>query len=259
MDTLRKPFLWLALVLVLAAVLLEIGGLALLQGPASSAASLAALLPAEGEVREAYDDLDPAQVQKILTQKKPPGLAIPALALLNGILLFTVSLMTVSLLISQRLHARLQGVATLIFALIMLLAAIALLFQSLIKTLAMITLFLAAPFGTLAYLAIYGFFNTGGASLVLGLLMTLNLAFVIALLVAQQRFLQNKGLVMMILTTLVAIIIANFLHGFVPGFLVSISDGIAAIIVAILAFIWALVLLISAIVAVVKALRVDRA
>ena len=119
----------------------------------------------------------------------------------------------------------------------------------------MISLFLSAPFGTLAYLAIYGFFNRSGATIILSLIMTLRIGFVACLLLAQQRMLQNKGLVWMILTSFLATIVISFLHGLVPIILVSITDMVAAIIAAVLAAIWAIILLIFSISAVIKALR----
>jgi hypothetical protein len=89
--------------------------------------------------------------------------------------------------------------------------------------------------------------------------MALKIGFVVLLVMAHQRFLENKGLVLIILTSFLATIILSFLHGIVPRFLVSITDDIGAIIIAILAAIWSLFYLIGAIPAVIKALRVDKA
>ena len=55
----------------------------------------------------------------------------------------------------------------------------------------LISLLLAVPFGTIVYLAIYGFFNRGGASATLSLLMLLKIVFAVCLVVAEQRFLQK--------------------------------------------------------------------
>jgi VanZ family protein len=85
--------------------------------------------------------------------------------------------------------------------------------------------------------------------------MGLKLGFVVCLLLAHQRFLQNKGLVLLVLTSLLANLIIGFLHNFVPLPLVSITDAIGAIVVAILAVIWALVLLIFAIISIIKAIH----
>ena len=124
----------------------------------------------------------------------------------------------------------------------------------------MLALFLAPPFGTLAYLALFGFFPKGvGAGRCSSTLMALKLAFCVVLFLAQQRFVQNKGLVLLVLTSLVTNILITFLLGIVPSVLVSITDAIAAIIVAIVAIIWAIVMLVIAIIAVIRSARFDRA
>ena len=83
--------------------------------------------------------------------------------------------------------------------------------------------------------------------------MFLKVAFAVVLVLAQQRFLQNKGFVLIIVTSLIANIVIGFLHGLVPVILVSITDAVAAIIVLVLALIWAVFLLIGSIPAIVKA------
>ena len=119
----------------------------------------------------------------------------------------------------------------------------------------MVTLLLAFPFGTIAYLIIWGSFPRGEAAAVLALLMFLKLVFAGTLVAAQPRFVQNKGLVALVLTSLVANVVVAFLHALVPGVLVSILDAVAAIVVAIVAIVWAIVLLIGSIPAIVTAVR----
>jgi hypothetical protein len=109
-------------------------------------------------------------------------------------------------------------------------------------------------FGMIVYLIIYGFFDRTGANVTLSLLMMLKLAFAACLILAHQRFIQNKGLVLIILTSLAANIIVSFLHAIVPVPLVSITDGIAAIVLFVLVIVWAAFFLVGSIVAVVKAL-----
>lgn len=258
MDTLRKPFFIAALALLVLALLVELGAVEFLRAPVGNTTSLTALVAGDPDLREALNDLDPNEIQNILSQPKPPGLAIRDLALVDVLLVFTVGLIGASLLISQRLQARVQGCATLIVSLIVLILSIVAIIAALVLLLLMVSLFLAAPFGTLAYLAIYGFFNRAGANVVLGLTLSLKIAAVVCLVLAQQRFLQNRGLVLLILTSLLAALIVGFLHGLVPVILVSITDAIAAIIVSILALIWALFMLIGSLIAVIRALRVDR-
>ena len=193
------------------------------------------------------------------TDLPSPGKGIPYLALVDGLLLFTMLLIALSLLIPERVHGRVQGIATLIFSLLLLLGAIALIFVAVGLLVLMLSLFLSIPFGTIAYMAAFADFKVGAARGTLGALMTLKIVFAVALVLSQQRFLENKGLILLILTSLLANVIISILHGFVPGFLVSITDDIGAIVVGILAAIWALVFLIGSIKSVIKALRVDRA
>ena len=117
----------------------------------------------------------------------------------------------------------------------------------------MIALFTAFPFGTIVYLIIFGFFDRTGANVTLSLLMMLKLGFAACLILAHQRFIQNKGLVLIVLTSLAANIIISFSHAIVPVPLVSITDGIAAIVVFVLVVLWAAFFLVGSIVAVTKA------
>lgn len=253
MDTLRKPFFIAAIVLSILTVLVEMGsGLALRAKTADTGALLAQAGKVSG-MAEHLDKIDPSTMGD-LQQRKPPGVGIPLMAFLDGLIVFTVGLMGAQFFLGERLQGRIQGIVTLIVSLLVLLAAIVAIFLTLAKVLIMVGLFLAVPFGTLAYLAIWGFFNTGAAKAALGLLMALKLGLGACLVLAHQRFLQNKGLVLIILTSLLANIVVSFLHALVPSILVSITDGIAGLIVLILAAIWAIFLLIGSIISVVKAI-----
>jgi hypothetical protein len=260
MESLRKPFFIAALILIALTILAEVGTLGILRGNGEPG-SLDSVLPPDGELAATLDELDEeqrAELDVLAAQGKPPGMAIPYMALLDGLLLFTIALMSVGMLVRERIHSRIQGAATLLFSLLIIIAAIGLILVAVATLLMMIALLLAVPFGTLVYLVRYGFFNRGGASVALGLLMSLKLGFAICLALAQQRFLENKGLVLLILTSFVANVIVSFLHGIVPRFLVSITDGVGAIVVAVLAALWAIFLLVGSIGSVVKALRFDR-
>src|SRR5205823_3915511 len=101
--------------------------------------------------------------------------------------------------------------------------------------------------------------NRAGADIALSLIMLLKLGFSGSLVLAQQRFLESKRLVLLILTSLLGNVIVSFLHGIVPGLLVSITDAIAAIIIGIVAVIWGIILLIGSIISIIKIVRLDRA
>jgi hypothetical protein len=187
-----------------------------------------------------------------------PGMAIPYLAFLDGLLLLTAFLMGSSLIIPERIHGRVQGLVQLLCSLAVLIFGFLAGLVAFVLLMVMVGLFLAAPFGTLAYLAIWGSFDRGGASATLALLMALKLGFGIALVIAQQRFLTNKGLVLLVLTSLLANVIIAFLHGFLPSILTSITDALSAIIVAVLAFLWALFMFLWSIPAVLKSIRLEK-
>lgn len=258
-GSLRTPFLVIAVIAALLVVGVE-GGSFL--GVEISAPPTAGLLDALDQARQMDDDIDlsASDLRAIFNENPPPpGIGISYLALLDGLVLFTLLLMAAALLLPQRVHGRLQGILTLVVAFFTLLGALALAFLALGKVVVMLSLLLAPPFGTLAYMAIYGFFNRGGAATFLSLSMSLKLVMAVLLVLAHQRFLQNKGLVLLLVTSLVGALITGFLHGFVPLFLVSITDAVAAIINAILAMLWALFLLVGAVVSLLKILRLDRA
>lgn len=254
MDKLRKPFFVAALVVIIVTVLVEVGG---------GKALRAKLVKPAGPMREEFthvagvgnhlDEMDPGTLDK-LSQSRPPGVGIPFLAFIDGLILFTTGLMGAQFLIGERVQGRIQGVASFIVALLTLLGSVVLIFITVAKLLLMIGLFLAIPFGTLVYLVIWGSFNTSAASATLGVLLTLKLAFAICLVLAHQLFLQNKGLVLIFLTSLLANFVVSFLHALVPSVLVSITDSIAGIVVLILAAIWAVFLLIGSIISIFKAI-----
>ncbi len=244
MDNLRTPLLLLAIFLVIVIVGVELGS-TLISAPIPGQAT--DLLPPE--------ERDVAQSVKPGQTKAPPGLGIPYMALVDGIVLFTAALIGSSLVVSKSAQARVQGCATTIFSLIIIISALVMIFTAIALVILMVALLISVPFGTIIYLIIYGFFNTGSASAILSLLMMLKIGFLVCLLAANQRFLQNKGLILILLTSLLANVIVSILHGLVPGFLVSITDAIAAIIVAILAVIWAIILLIGSIGSITKALK----
>jgi len=247
MERLRTPFFIVAMVAAGLAVLVELGATYLIGGSATTGAlaqqsgDLGLTVPGGGQV------------------EVPPGLAVPYLALIDVIVVFTVALMGAGMLIPDRIHGKLQGVATLIAAIVLILVAIVLLFVAVGKLILMVTLLLAFPFGTIAYLIIWGSFPRGDAAVVLSLLMFLKLVFAGALVAAQQRFTQNKGLVALVLTTLVANLVAAILHAVVPGIIVSITDAIAAIVFAIVAIVWGLVLAIGSIPGILNAIRASAA
>jgi len=126
---------------------------------------------------------------------------------------------------------------------------------ALIKLMIMVALLLSIPFGTLVYLIVYGSFPKGSVLAVLSLLFLLKLLVGGALLATHQRFVENKGLVLLLLTTLLVNVAISFVFGLLPGILASIVDAAAAIVAGVVAIIWAIILAIGAIVSIVLAIK----
>ncbi len=270
MEKIRTPFFIIALILLGLAVLVEMGSTGLLSrfglNGASTAVAAADLVgdslqyfpeDIRGEIENVLGDEDAADEISNADVGDVPGFGVRYLMLIDGILFFTVALIGIALVLPDYAQGKLQGVATLIFSILIIIAAIAMIFAALAAVVVMVVLLLAIPFGTIVYLIKYGSFDRGGASAILSLLMFLKFGFTATLILAHQRFLQGKGLIAIIITSFIATIVVTFLHGLVPRILVSITDAIAGIVVAIIAVIWAIILLIGSIPAVIKAVKRD--
>jgi hypothetical protein len=232
MQQLRLPFFILAALCLLVVIALEMG-----EGLAAS------LLTAAGRNAPPH----------------PSGLGIPCLAFLDGLVLFTIVLMGAAMLWGNKLQAEVQGVATLVVSILLILGGIVAVLAALVLLLLMVALFLAVPFGTIAYLALYGDFATGAAQAVLGATLALKILAGILLVLAHQRFLQNKGLVLIVLTSLGANLVVSVLQNLVPLPLVSITDALAGIIVVVIAIVWAVVFALSSLPAILKAVNITKA
>jgi hypothetical protein len=82
----------------------------------------------------------------------------------------------------------------------------------------------------------------------------LKIAFLILLVLAHQRFLQNKGLLVLVGLSLGLTWLIAFVHAFLPIILVSIGDQLMALVICVVAAIWLLLLLIGALIATIKAI-----
>jgi hypothetical protein len=227
LDSMRKPVFLVALIVIGLTVLVELSSIALVSNMAPAANSLNLSITGQG---------------------------IPSMSILDGLIFYAILVMAIALILPERFQSKIQGIATIIVAVILLFACIVRIFVDLQMLFLMIGLLLAVPFGTIAYLVIWGHFNTGSADAALSLIMFLKVAFIVALVAAQQQFLKNKGLVLIILTSFAANLIIAFLYGLVPGFLVSILDEVAAIVVCILAAIWIIIYMIGGVISTVTAL-----
>jgi hypothetical protein len=227
MDKLRVPFFLGALACAAIALAIELGSLSL----------------------EAFP-----QLAAFLRVDQPPGVGIPAIALVDIMLVFTLGMMALSLKVPEAIMGRVQGCATVIVSCMVATAAIVMIFLALGLLFLMIGL-IASFFGIFVYLAVFAHFPRGAAAGILGVLLMLKVATGICLLLAHQRFVQATGLLLILITSLVLGIVIAFLHDLVPGLLVSITDAVGAIIVGIVAVIWAIVLLIGGVIGVLKVIQ----
>ena len=223
LDELRKPFFIIALLIMLCVVLIETAS------------------PWMMTVSNENFDL--------------PGYGIQYLLFIDSFLFYVTLLIGLALIIPERIQGRVQGCVTLIFSFFGCLGIIVAIIIAFVFLILLVTLLLAPIFGTAAYLAVYRDFDRSGANITLSLIMFLKILFAVFLILAHQRFLQNKSLVLLTLTSLIATLIVSFLHNLVPGILVSITDTIGALIAAILALIWAIVFIIGSIIAIIKAIH----
>ncbi len=239
-----KPLLIVAAVLSLVVVILDVASLAFIGGGAGTSGQLDQVKQEHG-----LDDVDvrPAEGDG------PPGYAIPTMAFVDGLLLFNILLMILSLLAPAQAVGRTQGIVTLVLSILALIGDIVVIVMAFVMLLLMVGLLLAFPFGTLAYLALFGSFPQGAAVAVSGVAFFVKLIFGICLVIAHPMFIQNKGLVLMFLTSLLLTFVVSLLHGIVPGFLVSITDALGAIVVGIVAAVWLIVHLVGSIISIVKA------
>lgn len=233
MEKLRLPLFITALVLLVLAFFLEIGSDSLAQ-------LLAPLFDSQA--------LDQASRAGLA-----PGLAIRYMALFDGLLLYTVVLMTLPLVISHAVHGRIHGIITLVVSITAIILSIVLALAAMGKLVLMVGLLFSPIFGTVAYFSIYAAFPADTALGILSAILFFKLGFAAFLLFSHQRFISNISLVILTLVSLLLGIVVSFLMAVVPGFLVSITDAIAAIIVAAVALVWAVKYLAGSLVALSKA------
>jgi hypothetical protein len=189
---------------------------------------------------------------------RAPGLAVPALAIVDGLLAYTAFLLVSAIVLPQNWHSRARAITTVVLCIVLLIFAFLLILVAVAALVLMISLLLAFPFGPAIYLALFGSFESGKVLAALSVASFCRAAFVILLLVASWRYLKNKTLMLLAGTGFLGGFIVTFLFGFLPGLLHSIADAASAIVIGILAFVWALILLVRSLPALLQVLRLDR-
>jgi hypothetical protein len=258
LDELRRPFFVAALIAWLLVVLVEVGSSFLPACEVTQDELLAAIVRDQpGEDPPSNEDLQ-NMIHERQTHPPRPGFAITALVAFDAWVLVSMFWMGAGLVISRRLVGRAQGISSSILALIAIIAGIVAASVLFALLLMMIGLLLAPPFGTMAYLAIWGFFARGPAAVTLGILLLLKIGGSVLLLLAQQNFIKNVRLVILILFSLLLTVLVSVLHGFAPLVVVSITDTLAALLIVIVAVLWAILVLIGGLVATIKAIPPEK-
>ena len=193
--------------------------------------------------------------QSLGITRDPPGIAILTLVAIDAALLLRFGLTAFGSLVSGSLQGKIDGLATAIAGILLVLFGIATALTAFAMLMLMVGLVLATPFGTLIYMGLFGSFATGTASVLLSLAMVLKLGGMAAFVVWNIHVLRSKSTVLLALTSLLLSGLISLLHGLVPTFLVSITDAIAAIIIGIVCVIWGVVLAIFGVPAVFRAAR----
>lgn len=259
----QQLFILFATLCLLFAVLAEVGADSIFPARAPSKEELTTTLE-KNQSEDATIEID-----KITSKKQaptPPGLAIPYLALYDGLLCFSLALMTVGGFLGARakqdahlasilakLWLRIQNIALLIASLVDVILSIILALLALAALIGMVSLFLAAPFGTIAYLIGFGFFAVGRASTILTFALVLKIAATVLVVLGGQI---NRRILLRLGLSMGLCVLVAFLHGFPPGILVSIVDALTAIVIAIVALLFALPVLFGSIMGVIKSIKV---
>ena len=161
-------------------------------------------------------------------------------------------------MISRRLVGRVQGIISLLVALVTIVSGIVAASVLFALLMVMVGLLLAPPFGTLAYLAVWGFFFRGaggGHALDLAVLEDCRRCVVGA---GAARLHQEQGAGDRGRHLPAPDRDRSFLHGFPPGILVSITDVIGGLVILGVSIVWAIVLLFGSIGATLKAIPPEK-
>jgi hypothetical protein len=173
-----------------------------------------------------------------------PGLAIPAIGLLDGLLLLSLALMALGE-VSPATVARTGGPLVLLAGIVVIVLGMVMAVAAVVQLTFMLGLLASPLFGQAVYMALFGSYPRGSAQASLALLMTLRLAGGGALLLWSRSVLQAKGFVLLLLSALAAGVMVSFLLGMVPRVLASVTDAIGAIVVCLVAILWGVVEVVS--------------
>jgi hypothetical protein len=236
----RRRLLVAALVLLAAVVIFELAAGAAVR-PALAPQRQAKVLAIPGVAGMIHNaELDPSEVTQLAASgHRLSPLALPAQALLDGLLLVCVSALALPRLLPGRDVTRRARFASFIASLVLLLVGIAVVVAGVARLRHLVALYLSPPFGTFSYLLLYGSFPRRGSLLALAVLMALKVAACLTLLQADPRVSSQRGIAGLALTSLSVTVLSAFCYALAPPSLAGITDALAAAVAALAAVLWA--------------------
>jgi hypothetical protein len=238
-ERLNRPLFLVALASLAVAVAVEIASTALIPPAGSDQGAIGDVLDSQelssGEIEDAVGQIEAGG-------SRDAGVALPLLALLDGLLLVTMLGLGLAFVVPHRILARVVAPANLVVSIATIVTGVTMFAATLALLFLMLGLFLAFPFGTVAYLARWGSFPRAEVEVASGIVLGLKLAFCGFALAASPRLLGQKALVALVATSFVTQLVVAFLHGLAPLPLVSILDAVAGLVVVVVAVAWAVVI-----------------
>ncbi len=238
----------LALGLLLALVILDVAAAATLR-TARSPHHQADVLAIDGVANMIRDwQVDPTELAQVANSQRPSGpRALPALALLDALLLACALALGVPRLVVNRDLSRLATMSRFLAGLGILLGAVAGGVTAIARTRFLAATYLSPPLGTLTYLLRYGSFPRAAALAALAVLMALKVAACLVLFHAYPRARSERGLPGLALTAVGATVVTALCYSLAPTSLAGITDALAASVVSLAAVGWAGVLVSGAV------------
>jgi hypothetical protein len=223
----------LALGLLMAAVLAEIvAGPALRPGPSADALAIPGVAAMAQQAQ-----VDPTEIAQVAARQHPPvPLALPAQALLDGLLLLSAAVLAVPRVVPRQDVARGTRLALFVGSLALLLVAVAVGVAAIARLRYLVALYLSPPFGTLSYFLLFGSSRRGASLVVLSVVLVVRVGACLAFL---RAFPGRRPIAALAITSTAATVVTAVCYAWVPNSLASITDALAAAVVALLAAIWA--------------------
>lgn len=184
------------------------------------------------------------------------GLSMPAMGLIDGLLLWLLLTLVTSTIIPAPVHNKLRALLTPLVYLVAVIVAVFVFFGGVLKLTLMLSLLLAVPFGPLVYLSVYGNFGTDGVTLVTGIVTGFRAAVLVILCISSWRYLKNKTLISMATAGFISGFLVGLIFALLPGILHSVGDAVLAIIFAVLASVMSIVMFVRSIPALLSAFRI---